>query len=144
MVNQRTSASWISVLRTILELGFSHLVCFCSKSQSTTSRILIPSHLNISELSPFYSSSDTSIVSVIVEPSSSKKDPYLKVRSAALNLYGPTYSFDGLLDVSRPAFHQPSFQGFKPLRRPLDPLHTVNLISISQSSGPYQILRIEE
>ena len=68
---------------------------------------------NPSELSPFYSSSDTSIVSVVVEPSSSKKDPYLKVRSAALNLYGPTYSFDGLLDVSRPAFHQPSFQGFK-------------------------------
>jgi hypothetical protein len=66
-----------------------------------------------SDLSPFYSSSDTSIVSVVVEPSSSRKDPYLKVRSAALNLYGPTYSFDGLLDVSRPAFHQPSFQDFK-------------------------------
>ncbi|CAM6006497.1 unnamed protein product [Sphagnum balticum] len=66
-----------------------------------------------SKLSPLYSSSDTSIVSVVVEPSSSKKDPYLKIRSAALNLYGPTYSFDGLLDVSRPAFHQPSFKGFK-------------------------------
>lgn len=66
-----------------------------------------------SEFSPFYSSSDTSIVSVVVEPSSSRKDPYLKVRSAALNLYGPTYSFDGLLDISRPAFHQPSFQGFQ-------------------------------
>jgi len=68
---------------------------------------------NSSEISPLYSSSDTSIVSVVVEPSSSRKDPYLKVRSAALNLRGATYSFDGLLDASRPAFHQPSFQGFK-------------------------------
>ncbi|PMD30065.1 HET-domain-containing protein [Hyaloscypha variabilis F] len=68
---------------------------------------------NTSNLSPLYSSSDTSIVSVVVEPSSSNKDPYLKVRSVALNLDGLTYSFDSLLGVSRPGFHQPSFQGFK-------------------------------
>ena len=49
-----------------------------------------PAHLRGLSLSPFYSSSDTSIVSVIVEPSSSKKDPYLKVQSAALNICGPT------------------------------------------------------
>jgi Heterokaryon incompatibility protein (HET) len=58
-------------------------------------------------LSPFYSSSDTSIVSVKVE--SSSIDPYLKVRSAALTLYGLVYSFDSLLEASRPAFHQPFF-----------------------------------
>jgi hypothetical protein len=66
-----------------------------------------PDSFWIANLSPFYSSSDTSIVSVKVE--SSSIDPYLKVRSAALTLCGLAYSFDSLLEASRPAFHQPFF-----------------------------------
>lgn len=65
------------------------------------------SSISVTTLSPFYTSSETSIVSVKVD--SSSVDPYLKVRSATLTLYGLAYSFDGLLEVSRPAFHQPSF-----------------------------------